>query len=124
MIRAIDDEVVLIWTTFPGDGDPAPLARRLVEEHLAACVTVQSGLRSVYRWEDGVEEASEQQVVIKTTSERVEQVRGALRQTHPYDLPELLVVPVAGDPEYLDWVRTSTRPPDDDRPDVTSIAKP
>ena len=82
MIREKGVDVVVVWTTFPGDGDPAPLAQTLVSECLAACVTTQAGLRSVYRWQDAVEEAVEYQLVIKTTADRVERLEQRVSELH------------------------------------------
>ena len=111
MIRGKSDEVVVVWTTFPGDGDPASFSETLVSERLAACVTIQAGLRSVYRWRDDVEEATEYQLMIKTTADRVEQLERRVGELHPYEIPEFLVLRVAGgSAEYVGWVTASTRP--------------
>ena len=113
MIREKGADVVVVWTTFPGDGDPAPLAQTLVSECLAACVTTQAGLRSVYRWQDAVEESVEYQVVIKTTADRVERLEQRVSELHPYDVPEFLVLAVKdGSARYIDWVESATHPGD------------
>ena len=105
-------EFVVVWTTLPADMDVVRFGRTLVEEHLAACVSAQGGVRSVYRWRDGVEEDEEQQVIVKTTTGRVGQLRDRICQLHPYEVPEVLVFPVAdGSSDYLDWVRESTTAP-------------
>ena len=85
-----------------------PLARRLVEEHLAACVNVLPPMDSIYRWEGKVEEASERQLIIKTTVTRVEALKRRLSDLHPYDVPELLVLSVSdGSDAYLRWLSES-----------------
>lgn len=113
MIREKSAEVVVVWTTFPEDSDPSPLAKTLVSECLAACVTTQAGLRSVYRWQDAVEEAVEYQVVIKTTADRVERLEQRVSELHPYDVPEFLVLPLReGSARYIDWVQSATHPGD------------
>ena len=100
--------VVVILTTMPDDARTDELARALVEERLAACVNVHASMRSVYRWKDAVEREPERQLVIKTTRERVSAIEARLRQLHPYELPEFLVVPVeAGSEAYLAWVSAS-----------------
>ena len=105
-------EFVVVWTTLPADMDVARFGRTLVEERLAACVSVQGGVKSVYRWQDGVEEDEEQQVIVKTTMDRVGRLRERIRQLHPYEVPEVLVLSVAdGSSDYLDWVRESTTAP-------------
>ena len=103
-------EVTVVWTTLPGEADGDRFGRTLVEERLAACVSVQSGGRSVYRWRDGIEQDDERSVMIKTTSDRVAQLQTRIRELHPYDEPEILVVPVVGgSASYLNWVKQSTR---------------
>ena len=110
MNRVESEPVVLVWTTLPGDRDPGPIARVLVEERLAACVSTGEGERSVYRWEQAVEEAVEHQLAIKTCADKVDDLRQRLRELHPYDVPEFLVSPpLSGSAAYLDWVRASTR---------------
>ena len=104
------EEVAVVWTTLPADADADRFGRILVEERLAACVTVQGGGRSVYRWRDGIEQDDERSVMIKTTADRVAQLQTRIRELHSYDEPEILVVPVVGgSSSYLDWVRQATR---------------
>ncbi len=100
--------VVIVLTTLPAEADGTALARTLVEERLAACVNVLPAMTSVYQWKGSVEEAREQQLVIKTSAARVEDVRTRLRGLHPYDLPEFLVLAVVdGSDDYLAWVLES-----------------
>ena len=100
---------VVAWTTWPDGADAAGFARTLVEERLAACVTTHSAVRSVYRWRGAVEEDDERLVMIKTTADRVARLRERVRQLHPAEVPELVVLPVVdGDPDYLAWVAEST----------------
>lgn len=105
---------LIVFCTCP-DADLADaLARHLVEQRLAACVSVLPGLRSTYRWQDAVESAEEVQLLIKTTRERFDALRAAVLARHPYELPELIAVEAAaGLDRYLDWIGTSTRPPPD-----------
>ena len=104
------EEVTVVWTTLPAEADGDRFGRTLVEERLAACVSLQGGGRSVYRWRDGIEQDDERSVMIKTTSDRVAKLQTRIRELHPYDEPEILVVPVVGgSASYLDWVRQSTR---------------
>lgn len=98
--------VVVVLATFPANEDAQQLARTLVEERLAACVNILPPMQSVYRWEGRVEHAAEHQLVMKTTSAKVEQLEARLRALHPYDVPEFLVLPVSGgSAAYLEWVR-------------------
>jgi periplasmic divalent cation tolerance protein len=99
---------VIVLSTFPADQDPIPLATALVDEHLAACVNVLPPMRSIYRWEGKVEQASEHQLVIKTRAERVEAVKARLASLHPYDVPEVLVLSIAGGADsYLQWIQAN-----------------
>ncbi|MEM7246610.1 MAG: divalent-cation tolerance protein CutA [Acidobacteriota bacterium] len=106
------DEPVLVVTTHPEEGAEA-FARSLVERRLAACVQVLPGVRSSYRWEGRVETEPELRLDIKTTRAAAARLRDALPELHPYDVPELIVLPIVdGLPAYLDWVRTETTPTD------------
>ena len=102
-------DCVVMCTTLPAGADAAALAKTLVGERLAACVTTRPGIRSVYRWRDAIEEDEEQQLLIKTTADRVESLGKKIRELHPYEVPEILVLPViGGDEDYLEWVRACT----------------
>jgi periplasmic divalent cation tolerance protein len=99
---------VLVLTTLPADHDVEALARRLVDERLAACVNLLPPMRSVYRWRGAVEAADERQVLIKTLASRVPALERRLRELHPYDIPEFVVLPITGGGQaYLDWVAES-----------------
>ena len=100
--------VAIVLTTLGADADAASLARTLVDERLAACVNVLPAMTSIYRWHGQVEQAREQQVVIKTTAARLPALEARLRQLHPYELPEFVVLsPASGSAAYLAWVRDS-----------------
>ena len=102
---SVPSSVVIVLTTFPTDQDPQPFARALVGESLAACVNVLPPMQSIYRWQGRVEQAGEHQLVIKTSGTRLQALKARLADLHPYDVPELLVIPVAdGGEEYLRWV--------------------
>jgi len=103
-------EVVLVLTTIGADADAAVLARTLVEERLAACVNIGAPMTSVYRWKGAIEEDREQQLVIKTTGDRLVALESRLRALHPYELPEFVVVAAAGaSAAYAGWVDAETR---------------
>ena len=92
-------------STAPDAETAARIARTLVQERLAACVNLLPGVRSIYRWQGAIEDAAEVLLVMKTRAERVEALAERLRALHPYELPELVVLPVAGGSSgYLDWV--------------------
>lgn len=87
------------------------LAKGLIETRLAACVNRLPPVQSVYRWEGQIERASETPLVIKTTAERYPELEAWLRAAHPYDVPEIIALPlVAGLPDYLNWVRQEVIP--------------
>jgi periplasmic divalent cation tolerance protein len=105
-------DLVIVLTTVPATHDADALARILVDERLAACVAIHPPMRSVYRWEGQVEEASERQLLIKTIRARVAALQTRLHDLHPYELPEFLVVPVQdGSDAYLRWLREATATP-------------
>ena len=102
---------VLVLVTYPTDRDPLALARVLVDEQLVACVNVLPPMQSVYRWDGRVEQAVEHQLIMKTIQARVPALKARLGDLHPYDVPELLVLPIADGAEpYLDWLIESVRP--------------
>lgn len=100
---------VLIFTTLGADADPIALGRTLVDERLAACVNVLPVMESIYRWKGSVAQDREQQLVIKTSPDRLEALKARLLALHPYETPELLVLSVTGSEAYLKWVGESTR---------------
>jgi periplasmic divalent cation tolerance protein len=103
-----EEGAVVALTTVGTAGDAERIARALVERRLAACVNVVAGVVSIYRWKDGVERDEERLLVVKTRADRVEALRDALVALHPYELPELVVLPVeAGHLPYLAWIRES-----------------
>jgi periplasmic divalent cation tolerance protein len=103
-------DVTLVLTTVGDAAEAERIARALVDERLAACVTALGPARSVYRWEGAVASADEIPLLIKTTADRWPALRTRLRELHPYEVPEMLALPVAdGWPAYLDWVRTQAR---------------
>jgi len=97
-----------VLTTVPVGSDATVLARKLVDERLAACVNILPVMTSVYRWKRRTEEEEERQLVIKTAQDRVTSLIARIRTLHPYAVPELLVIEVLGGSEdYLRWVHDS-----------------
>jgi len=102
---------VVVLTTVGAGFDAAALARMLVESRLAACVNIVERIRSIYRWEGRIEDDGEQLLVIKTTDTRVDSLREELFRLHPYDVPEFVVLPVAGiAASYGAWLLESVTP--------------
>jgi periplasmic divalent cation tolerance protein len=105
---ASPDEVLVVLSTLPNPDKAAEIARILVEEQLAACVNIIPAVRSIYRWQGAVQDDSEALAVIKTTRDRYDQLARRLVQLHPYELPEVIGLPVAGGhAPYLAWVAGS-----------------
>ncbi len=103
-------QALLILTTLPDPQAARQLARQLVEAKMAACVNVLAPCTSVYRWQGEVQEEAETPLLIKTSPERYAELETFLRQRHPYELPEVIALPVVqGLPAYLDWVLAETR---------------
>lgn len=98
-------DALLVITTLPDEASAAALAAHLVERRVAACVNILAPCRSVYRWQDKVEHADEVPLLIKTTQACYAGLEAEIRKQHPYELPEIVAVPVgAGLPAYLDWI--------------------
>ena len=104
-----DTPHVLVLTTLPADADAAAFARTLVDERLAACVNLLAPMESVYRWEGEVQRDAERQLIMKTVRARVDALWQRVRELHPYDVPEFVVLPIVdGSDAYLRWLGDST----------------
>ena len=100
---------LLVITNLPDQPAAETLAAALVEARLAACVNILAPCRSVYRWQGKVETANEVPLLIKTTSVCYPALEAAIRAQHPYELPEIIVIPITqGLPDYLAWISTET----------------
>ena len=105
---------LLVFSTVGDPEDAERVARELVDRRLAACVNIVPGLTSVYRWKGKVESEAELLLVIKTTRDRFEDLREALLTVHPYEVPEIVGVPIeAGHDAYLSWLHENVRPDGD-----------
>jgi len=101
-------ERLVVLSTVQGAEDAERIARALVERGLAACVSIVPGVTSVYRWKGRVESEAERLLVIKTRQERFEALRQELVALHPYELPEVIALPLeAGHAPYLEWLDAS-----------------
>lgn len=104
-----DNDILLVITSLPDRDAAVRLAQGLVERRLAACVNVLGACTSVYRWKDSIEQADEVTVLVKTRAARYAELEAAIRELHPYELPEIVAVPVVrGLPDYLEWVAEET----------------
>ncbi len=103
-------EYVVVLTTLPGDADGYAMARALVDERLAACVNLLAPMESVYRWEGKLEHETERQIIIKTSRERLSALWDRVRELHPFEVPEFIVLQIAdGNEAYLRWIGDSTK---------------
>ncbi|MGL9774619.1 MAG: divalent cation tolerance protein CutA [Sodalis sp. (in: enterobacteria)] len=109
-LQADDPGWRLILCTAPDDACACAIARRLLADKLAACVTVLPGATSLYYWQDALEQEAEVQLLIKSHAAQQQAVFAQIKAHHPYQTPELLVLPViGGDPDYLSWLNDVLR---------------
>ena len=100
---------LLVLTNLPDRAAAERLADALIEKRVAACVNILAPCRSVYRWQGSVQHDEEHPMLIKTTEERYAALEAAIRAGHPYELPEIIALPIErGLPAYLDWVSAET----------------
>jgi periplasmic divalent cation tolerance protein len=105
----VSAEPIVVYCTCPDAGTAQGIARGLVDAGLAACVSVTAPLTSVYRWEGRTEVAEEVLMLVKTTRGRYAELERAVLAAHPYELPEIIALPVtAGLAAYLSWVEQCT----------------
>ena len=103
------ENAFVVLCTFPDLEQARQIGAALVERQVAACVNLLPGVESIYRWQGKVERAGEVLAIIKTT--RYPELEAALKELHPYDVPEILALPVAaGFEEYLRWMERSCFP--------------
>jgi periplasmic divalent cation tolerance protein len=101
---------LLVLTNLPDRAAAERLADALIGGRLAACVNILAPCRSVYRWKDALQHDEEHPLLIKTTEARYAELEQAIRANHPYDLPEIVAVPIErGLPAYLEWLGSETR---------------
>jgi periplasmic divalent cation tolerance protein len=101
---------LLVVTTLPDGAAGEKLAKRLIDHAFAACVNISAPVTSIYRWDGKLESGREVVLTIKTTAARYAEVEQAIRTDHPYELPEVIAVPItAGSDEYLAWIDACTK---------------
>ena len=101
---------LLVVTNLPDRESAEKLAALLIERRLAACVNILAPCSSVYRWQGEIQHDEEHPLLIKTAKDRYAELEAAIRANHPYELPEVIAVPVIqGLPAYLQWVESETR---------------
>lgn len=106
------EQVIIAMSTCPDEATARRIAEVLVGEHLATCVNRVTGMTSTYFWDGRLQDEAEILLIIKTTAARLAGLEARLTALHPYELPELVALPVAGGNErYLQWVRTGVASP-------------
>lgn len=102
---------MLVITNLPDRDAAEKLADALIEQRVAACVNILAPCASVYRWKGAIQHDTEHPLLIKTSAERYPALETAIRAADPYELPEIIAVPIErGLPKYLDWVAHETTP--------------
>ena len=102
-------DAIVVFTTVASDEEAVKFVRTLLERRLIACGTLYAGARSLYRWQGKVADEREVVVMLKTRSGRLDSLRTAFEELHPYKVPELLALPVeAGSEKYLEWINGET----------------
>jgi periplasmic divalent cation tolerance protein len=98
------DKIVVLSTCASAE-EAERLARRVIDDRLAACVNVLSPVRSFYRWKGAIEDSAEWLLIIKSTRDKFDVLRAALESAHTYEVPEVIAIPIVeGSPSYLDWI--------------------
>jgi len=106
------DGPVLVYTTYPSLVEAEKSGLKIIEAGLAACVNILPGMRSIYRWKGVVEAADEVVMIVKTRASLAEQVTAAVKASHSYDTPAVLVLPVdGGNQSFIDWILAETSQP-------------
>lgn len=102
-------DIILVQTNLPDQDSAENIARHLVAAKLAACVNIMAPCTSIYHWQGKIESTAEIPLLIKTTEQRYAAVEAAIRELHPYELPEIIYVTVSGGlPAYIQWVQQET----------------
>jgi periplasmic divalent cation tolerance protein len=109
MTAAPSRDAILVFTNVPDRGVATALARALLDDRLAACVSIGEPVESIYHWHGRIETGREIPVAVKTRPALYSNVEGVIRKIHPYDTPEIIAIPVVdADASYLDWLTAET----------------
>jgi len=108
----MDNQPLVVYCTCPDQVVAERIAETVVRERLAACVSLASGLTSIYRWQGEIQRDSEWLLMVKTHSTVYPLLEACIGELHPYDTPEIIALPIqAGSATYLDWIADSTGVP-------------
>lgn len=95
----------VVFVTVPSEAEGVRIGRVLVEERLAACANITGQIRSIYRWQDAIEDEDEFLMILKTSQASLDALIARANELHSYDVPEVIAVPIQrGHPPYLDWI--------------------
>ncbi len=104
-----NSKYLMVLSTCPDASTAKEIANALVGKRIAACVQIVSGIQSFFQWDDKVDSAEEHLMLIKTTAECYEELESCIKSMHPYELPEIVAVPIStGSSEYLSWLDECT----------------
>jgi periplasmic divalent cation tolerance protein len=105
----MSDNVLVVLITAPKEDEAAKIAQALVGERLAGCVNIVKNIRSVYRWQDKIEDDAEVLMIAKTQKHLFESVVEKVRELHSYEVPEIIALPIVeGSEDYLSWLQNVT----------------
>ena len=108
-LNAYASVYVMAITTVPSVDEGRRIVRRLVDQRVVACGNILPGATSIYRWKNAIEETAEAVILLKTRVEKWDELKQVLPTIHPYEVPELIVVPIMGGHKpYLDWLSAET----------------
>ena len=100
---------IVIYCTVPTKQDAKSIAKILLTQRLAACINIVDKIQAIFSWHDEICEEKELLMMIKTKSTLFDRVRQAIKLTHPYNIPEIIAIPIEqADSEYLEWINTET----------------
>ena len=103
-VRIMSEYAIVLITT-PDEEMAAKIAKSLVKNQLAACVSIIPQVRSIYRWEGEICDDNEVQLIVKTVTEVFDQVQRVVKDIHSYDIPEIMLLPIEnGSEDYLQWI--------------------
>jgi len=106
----MNDDAIMIFSTASSEKEAVNIADALVQQELAVCVNVIPAIRSIYRWKGKTWNEMENLMMIKTTANHLEEIKGVIKELHSYELPEILMMKFdGGDQNVLNWIRASVK---------------
>ncbi len=104
------EQYIVVLVTIGSQEDAELLAKKIVDNRLAACVNISTGLRSIYLWDGAIQDQVEVLMIIKTTSSRFDELKDFIIHEHPYDVPEVISIDISeGHTDYLEWIKSSVK---------------